>query len=254
MSSERGLLRQACGFARGGAANLLAAALAVLAHLGVLSTVANRAFTPQPARPAPQLLVDSLELTLAEVESEEHIAPVLSDRPATPVSVPQPDLAPYLFDATAPIALSEPPPPRPSPLPPPPGLLIPEAIALPDCPPADNPLPEISLPPAEVPPPSPECQTPHQATGATARLEDPRMVTDLSRLVKSYPPEARRNHWEGTVVLALEIGPEGTLRSAEIHRSSGHGVLDRAALKMIRSARFTGGPGRLLQPIDYKLK
>ena len=241
-----------CAAGRSLGANGLALALALVLHLALLAWAAHRLLAPLPARPSPTLLVDSIELTLAEVESETPVTEAAEQQLPLPTPAPQPEAAPYLFDAAGAIPLPEPPPPLASPHPQSPGLLIPELAALPDRPLRDNPLPEITLPPAQTPPDRPT--PPRQAAGATARLDSPKLVTDLSRLVKAYPPDARRNGWEGTVILSLDIAADGSLRSAEIHQSSGHASLDRAALKMIRSARFAGGPGHLLQPIDYKLK
>ena len=56
------------------------------------------------------------------------------------------------------------------------------------------------------------------------------------------------------MILKLEVTADGSLAEAALHRSSGYDVLDRAALRMIRSARFEGGPGTLLQPIEYRLR
>ena len=241
-----------CAAGRSLGANALALALAFALHTLLLAWAAHRLLAPLPARPSPTLLVDSIELTLAEVESETPVTEATEQQLPLPTPAPQPEAAPYLFDAAGSIPLPEPPPPLVSPHPQSPGLLIPEVAAPLERPLRDNPLPEITLPPAQ---PAPKREsTPRQAAGATARLDSPKLVTDLSRLVKAYPPDARRNGWEGTVILSLDIAADGSLRAAEIHQSSGHASLDRAALKMIRSARFAGGPGHLLQPIEYKLK
>lgn len=241
-----------CAAGRNLGANGLALALALALHLALLAGAARSLLAPRPALPSPTLLVDSIELTLAEVESETPVAEATAQPLPQPIAAPQPEAAPYLFDAAGTIPLPEPPPPALSPLPQDSGLLIPEVAAPLNRPLRDNPLPEITLPPAQ---PAPKQKTsPRQAAGATARLDSPKLLTDLSHLTKSYPAEARRNGWEGTVILSLTIAADGSLHSAEIHQSSGYTLLDRAALKMIRSARFAGGPGRLLQPIDYKLK
>ena len=47
---------------------------------------------------------------------------------------------------------------------------------------------------------------------------------------------------------------DGTCREATIHTSSGHAILDKAALRMIRAARFRNGPGHIRQPIDFSLR
>lgn len=240
MTGVRGWLSSLAG-------NTLAFGAALLVHLGAAFFLLRSSAAPRPQVP-PQLLTDSLELTLAEVESETvRTAEAQEPVPATPQPVPA--SASYLLDGTGTFALPE------HALPPPPALSAPPLPTIPELPeseilPHETRLPEITLPPAEVQP----AAAARTATGATARLEKPRLLTDLSRLRKHYPAAARRNGWEGTTVVALEVAADGTLTEVRVHRSSGYRVLDEAAVKMIRSARFAGGPGMLLQPLEFKLK
>lgn len=56
---------------------------------------------------------------------------------------------------------------------------------------------------------------------------------------KRYPPEAKRNHWEGRVILRLTIEQQGAavhLLELSLEKSSGHSVLDRHTLEMVRNA------------------
>ncbi|MGM0595267.1 MAG: energy transducer TonB [Pseudomonadota bacterium] len=48
-----------------------------------------------------------------------------------------------------------------------------------------------------------------------------------------YPLLARKRGWQGEVMLAFQLAADGRIRDARIARSSGHGVLDRAALKAL---------------------
>lgn len=226
--------------------NTLALGAALLLHAGAAHLLLRSSAAPRPQVP-PQLLTDSLELSLAEVESETEQTATSETEPAPPVAAVAP--ATYLFAPDGGLALPELPLPQPAPLPDAPLPTIPE-LPESELHPHETRLPEITLSPAEVQP----AATPQPATGATARLEDPRLVTDLSRLKKHYPAAARRNGWEGTAVVALEIDAAGELIAVRIHKSSGYRVLDEAAVKMIRSARFAGGPGTLLQPLEFKLK
>lgn len=238
-------------------------AIVLALHLGVAAFAAWVFLAPRSAAPTPKLLADVLELTLAETESATPTEATASPpRPrAAAAAAPSPSVAPYLFDAASPMALPPPDEPwddarrsrPPSVSPPVSARAAPENeefLPVPHRAPFAD-LPEIALPPPKRVSDAP----PRPDAGATARLEQPRLTTDLSRLPKHYPPEARRKRWEGTVVLRLEVAADGTLANPpEIHRSSGHDVLDRAALRMIRPARFEGGPGVLLQPIEYKLR
>ena len=59
------------------------------------------------------------------------------------------------------------------------------------------------------------------------------------RVDDDYPPEARRNGWEGKVVFRALIDVDGRAKSCEIVESSGYPVLDDATcIKVIDSARF----------------
>lgn len=54
-----------------------------------------------------------------------------------------------------------------------------------------------------------------------------------------YPAIARRRHWEGRVVLKVRVRTDGTCGQVEVHQSSGHEVLDEAALEAVGSWRFS---------------
>ena len=51
---------------------------------------------------------------------------------------------------------------------------------------------------------------------------------------KRYPSAARLNGWEGKVVLRAVIRADGHLSEVKVHRSSGHEVLDNAAIEAVR--------------------
>lgn len=57
----------------------------------------------------------------------------------------------------------------------------------------------------------------------------------IERHVK-YPARARRNAWEGTVVLQLSIARNGDLLDVAVSKSSGFGLLDDAAIAAVRQA------------------
>ena len=54
----------------------------------------------------------------------------------------------------------------------------------------------------------------------------------------SYPEIARRNGWEGRVMVRVEVSAEGRPLSTAIAKSSGYGVLDQSALRAVKSWRF----------------
>jgi periplasmic protein TonB len=54
-----------------------------------------------------------------------------------------------------------------------------------------------------------------------------------------YPEDARREGWEGTVMIEVAVDEQGRPKSSRVQRSSGFAILDRAALDNIqRRCRF----------------
>jgi len=86
------------------------------------------------------------------------------------------------------------------------------------------------------------------------------LLRDLARHLQ-YPPLARRAGWEGTVLLAVTLDPDGVLAAVRVERSSGYEILDRAAADTLRrvgriqeAAKWLHGQTlELLLPIVYRL-
>ena len=53
-----------------------------------------------------------------------------------------------------------------------------------------------------------------------------------------YPHLARKLGWQGTVLLHVQVGADGRCTAVQLQRSSGHTVLDEAALQAVRTWRF----------------
>ncbi len=78
----------------------------------------------------------------------------------------------------------------------------------------------------------------------------------------TYPYLARKHGWEGTVMLSFQITHEGMIEQVQIRRSSGHGVLDQAALAALtKIAHVDAGPLHLSWetlemelPVIYRLQ
>jgi protein TonB len=68
-----------------------------------------------------------------------------------------------------------------------------------------------------------------------------------------YPPEARLNHWEGSVVLDLIVEPTGVVKKCHVVKSSGHPLLDdQTCWVFINRARYrpdTDADGHPIQTI-----
>jgi protein TonB len=79
---------------------------------------------------------------------------------------------------------------------------------------------------------------------------------------KRYPPRARESGWEGRVTLRVVVAQAGAPVALSLARSSGHELLDEAALEMMRLAAartplpesLRGQPLDFDLPVDYKLR
>jgi protein TonB len=155
-----------------------------------------------------------------------------------------------------------PPPPPPEPKPavkPKPAEPKPVQPAPPDIPaetPAEEtpPPPPVNSAPAEVAetPPAPPAEPDRDPDYQAAYLKNP---------PPPYPMTARRMGWQGRVVLNVEVLASGLPGEIRLHQSSGHNVLDNAAIKAVSGWRFVparqGGQAVtkwFLVPIPFILK
>ncbi len=118
-----------------------------------------------------------------------------------------------------------------------------------------------------------EKQTPPEESGATAALPTALTTTigekelqsslritlqqEIARYF-SYPLLARRRGWQGEVLLAFRLEADGRIVDARIARSSGYGILDRAALTALgKVKRVHSGTSRgfaMQLPVIYRLE
>ena len=79
---------------------------------------------------------------------------------------------------------------------------------------------------------------PHIAYGAGETREEfqARLLGQLNRF-KHYPPQARKAHIEGVVMLHFVMDATGRLLSCDIAKSSGRPVLDAEALALMQRAQ-----------------
>jgi len=88
-----------------------------------------------------------------------------------------------------------------------------------------------------------------------------RSVFEYIQRHKEYPSLARRAGIDGRVVLDVVIGGDGRIQEVEIHSSSGHDMLDEAALETLRELNKLPSPPselgwqrkRLRIPMTYRL-
>jgi len=86
-------------------------------------------------------------------------------------------------------------------------------------------------------------------------------VRDALGAYFSYPPLAKRQGWQGEVKVGLRVYADGRLSDIHLVASSGHGILDRAALRSLAQVQqLDGGAGWLdgghfdmVLPIQYRL-
>jgi len=128
---------------------------------------------------------------------------------------------------------------------------------------AQSPAPEAGVAPSAQSQPSLAVQVP------VPRLPSPQLLSNYGLTIaqvlaryKEYPPIAQMQGWEGSVTMQLRVAATGRLVQAEVHRSSGHDVLDRQALAMAaKAARFPPPPDALgerevevLVPVVFRLE
>ncbi|HYQ40440.1 MAG TPA: energy transducer TonB [Polyangiaceae bacterium] len=117
-----------------------------------------------------------------------------------------------------------------------------------------SPGPAPVLAPAPPPPPPPP---PPPAPVIQAKVG-----ADFARKPNlEYPRLARREEWEGTVILRAQVLPSGKVGSVTVQKSSGHSVLDDAALSAAKTWSFVpatqgGNPvaGTVTFPVQFKLQ
>ena len=67
-----------------------------------------------------------------------------------------------------------------------------------------------------------------------------------------YPLAARKRHWTGPGIFACNIRPDGTVASVDVLRSTGHQMLDQAAITAFRQWRFQPGDMKVVKiPINF---
>ncbi len=128
-------------------------------------------------------------------------------------------------------------------------------------------IPSPQAPPASVASLMPASQPSPQAqpTQGTQTKSDYGWLGQMLRTrveqLKHYPHVARANRWEGRVVLRAVIGEDGRLVDLKVAESSGHSILDEAALEVLKkTAPLTlpqplGRPQVVVQvPISYRLR
>lgn len=185
-----------------------------------------------------------------EVPPPEPLPPEPEDvlPPEPPQKAPQPDELPLPEEPEVLTSDEEEAPPAPMP---PPATPVPTPVATPK--PTPKPVPKKSTPkPVTRAAPAP---TAKKGAVVAARPDSPR------NRPPSYPEHARRQGWEGSVVVRASVGADGKVRSVSVARSSGYGVLDQAALRAVRGWKFrpqtvggTPSSSTVEVPVNFSLR
>jgi protein TonB len=193
--------------------------------------------------------------------AEEVAKPRAEETPPPPAPTPvvKPEVAPVAKPAPAAKAEAKPKP-------------VPAKAAGADSPKAAvEPAPSAPAAPAEKPEPAAAAKPSPSAGPATSGDSDPNVRQLLGRYgvglkgqmkrYMTYPRAAKENNWEGKLELALVIGENGMIAEIVVVKSSGHDVLDKAAMDAVRKAKplvpipegLRGRAFRLEIPIEFNL-
>ncbi|HSO05623.1 MAG TPA: TonB family protein [Pelomicrobium sp.] len=176
--------------------------------------------------PAFRRAMATLDATISVIEARlVPREPAIAEEPPAPAAPPTPP--PVIKDTLAPE-----PPPKPAPAPKPRKAE----------PPPKPPSAERSLPR-----PKPEPMAPQELGATYQRLAETLL----------YPEEAVRRGLQGETVLLLEVGADGRIAAASVASSSGHPILDEAALRAVRLLGALGpaSAGKaVLLPVRFQLE
>ena len=100
-----------------------------------------------------------------------------------------------------------------------------------------------------------------QPTPPRDSIADRKALRKTVRLIKSerpqYPQVARKQGWEGTVVLRINIGAGGDVENVKTQTSSGHAALDESAEQSVKTWRFDparDGEFRVASVVDLPIR
>jgi protein TonB len=235
-------------------------------HVARPSRRAPRPIAPVPlavtaqAAPARTPRGRSGTLALVGAIAALHAAAIVSLSGGTQARPAHPQPAPITITLAAPRV--EPPPPPP---PPPKPQVQPPRVkaAAPPRQQAPQPAPSTPVVASDTPLAAPSADTVHVATAApTAAPAPPAAAAPVEKLTEprgyagylhnpapAYPSAAQKRGLEGQVVLKVHVLATGQPDSVTVARSSGHAILDEAALKAVALWAFE--PARRGQaPID----
>lgn len=120
-------------------------------------------------------------------------------------------------------------------------------------------LPEPPKPEAASPPPQAEKQKPRDKPAPSIKTWDQAVARQLKQLndrKQYYPLEAIQLGLQGEVLVLVIIDENGNITAARVEESSGHRILDEAALRNVRTIRSlpSDAPREALLPLRFTLR
>lgn len=215
---------------RRSAAVALAAAVTALLHGVVVVWYLQH---PEPERVVAAVPLPMIDIALAAPSSSSPVptppvTPPQPPKPEPPKAQPKPKAKPKPVkkpkrpsEIKKPQVVKEPSPPSPA---------AAQPVVAPISPPAITPPVTGSHPDSDA-----RQSQRSQITAASANADY------LNNPKPNYPRLARQRYWQGRVVLRVLVTAEGRCGELSVYRSSGHELLDEAALAAVRQWRFVPG-------------
>ncbi len=199
-------------------------AVVLLLHVGTIMTMMS-SLNPPITKPTQQLI--EVSLLAAPVKQTKPQAAAPSQSPVPPVkktAEPKTPLKPVVK--------------KPKPLPPKPSAKPVETKVDTPLPPVVSALPAVDAPnkpsvavsSSPKPPPAPIAQPAPKGDVRAACVSCPSLA---------FPAIAKRRGWQGVVVLKFELDASGQAINIVVEQSSGHELLDEAAIENAKASRFS---------------
>ena len=120
----------------------------------------------------------------------------------------------------------------------------------------EEPVPESIEPPPPPKPVEPARKPEPKAAPKNAQKRDIQIAQRKLSELQFYPPEAIARNIEGEVRLIIKLSENGTVDDVEIAASSGHAILDNAAIRAAYAmGSLTGVTSReLILPVVFRLE
>jgi protein TonB len=130
--------------------------------------------------------------------------------------------------------------------------------------PAETAVEPQAAAPAAASTPTPVTSTaPSKATSTSAETftEADYHANYASNPKPEYPSVAKSREWEGKVLLRVQVSTDGLSDAVQVEKSSGHDILDKAAIEAVKNWRFTPAlrgnnpvPSSVIVPIAFNLQ